>query len=338
VLTHFSRSSACGARIVDIQAVIQDFVTCGHKLPKASMQWSLDHWDECGPHFLALLERFIRGEDKSREAVDTLLFALHLMGQKRERHAFEPLCALAANVNLFEELLGDDGATESLPCLLVSTFDGRIELLKALIEDATADEFVRHSALNALAYLTYRGDIAPQETRDYLRWLHHAMQPREENYAFAGIADAIINLGFVEDRPIVGDLLAKGLIADDIMEMRHFDEEIKTVLADPERRAGFDRDRTEPYTDVIGEMATWHWFTEAGEQEELEAQRHAQQTTAQKFEKILADPDAMPYGMVVDPLGLYKPTTPVAAASAKVGRNDPCPCGSGKKYKKCCLP
>ncbi|MDD5383170.1 MAG: preprotein translocase subunit SecA [Candidatus Margulisbacteria bacterium] len=30
---------------------------------------------------------------------------------------------------------------------------------------------------------------------------------------------------------------------------------------------------------------------------------------------------------------------PVAAAKAiKVGRNDPCPCGSGKKYKKCCLP
>jgi len=28
-------------------------------------------------------------------------------------------------------------------------------------------------------------------------------------------------------------------------------------------------------------------------------------------------------------------TTP-ARASAKVGRNDPCPCGSGKKYKKCC--
>ena len=22
----------------------------------------------------------------------------------------------------------------------------------------------------------------------------------------------------------------------------------------------------------------------------------------------------------------------------KVGRNDPCPCGSGKKYKKCCWP
>jgi len=21
----------------------------------------------------------------------------------------------------------------------------------------------------------------------------------------------------------------------------------------------------------------------------------------------------------------------------KIGRNEPCPCGSGKKYKKCCL-
>jgi SEC-C motif-containing protein len=28
---------------------------------------------------------------------------------------------------------------------------------------------------------------------------------------------------------------------------------------------------------------------------------------------------------------------PIKSAEAKVGRNDPCPCGSGKKYKQCCL-
>ena len=28
--------------------------------------------------------------------------------------------------------------------------------------------------------------------------------------------------------------------------------------------------------------------------------------------------------------------TPEKRESPKVGRNDPCPCGSGKKYKKCC--
>jgi preprotein translocase subunit SecA len=28
--------------------------------------------------------------------------------------------------------------------------------------------------------------------------------------------------------------------------------------------------------------------------------------------------------------------TPFVRETPKVGRNDPCPCGSGKKYKKCC--
>ena len=28
---------------------------------------------------------------------------------------------------------------------------------------------------------------------------------------------------------------------------------------------------------------------------------------------------------------------PIKSAHPKIGRNDPCPCGSGKKYKQCCL-
>ena len=31
-----------------------------------------------------------------------------------------------------------------------------------------------------------------------------------------------------------------------------------------------------------------------------------------------------------------EPRATVVRESPKVGRNDPCPCGSGKKYKKCC--
>jgi len=34
--------------------------------------------------------------------------------------------------------------------------------------------------------------------------------------------------------------------------------------------------------------------------------------------------------------GNDKPAQPVKRDSSKVGRNDPCPCGSGKKYKDCC--
>jgi SEC-C motif-containing protein len=34
--------------------------------------------------------------------------------------------------------------------------------------------------------------------------------------------------------------------------------------------------------------------------------------------------------------GVLKNNT-VQRTSIKIGRNDPCPCGSGKKYKKCCI-
>ena len=33
---------------------------------------------------------------------------------------------------------------------------------------------------------------------------------------------------------------------------------------------------------------------------------------------------------------LPPPVEPFHKAKAEPGRNDPCPCGSGKKYKQCC--
>lgn len=38
-----------------------------------------------------------------------------------------------------------------------------------------------------------------------------------------------------------------------------------------------------------------------------------------------------------DPYDPYYFHEPYVRPEPKVGRNDPCPCGSGKKYKKCCL-
>jgi len=38
---------------------------------------------------------------------------------------------------------------------------------------------------------------------------------------------------------------------------------------------------------------------------------------------------------IIDLERLLNPSEP-RKAEAKVGRNEPCPCGSGKKHKKCC--
>ncbi len=64
-----------------------------------------------------------------------------------------------------------------------------------------------------------------------------------------------------------------------------------------------------------------------------EAQLH--ETYRKKFHKLRK----------IDPLrfepedagdDLYMPPKPVVRSGPKIGRNEPCPCGSGKKYKKCC--
>lgn len=38
-----------------------------------------------------------------------------------------------------------------------------------------------------------------------------------------------------------------------------------------------------------------------------------------------------------EPIPNFNTPQPIAAAADKIGRNEPCPCGSGKKYKKCCM-
>ena len=42
--------------------------------------------------------------------------------------------------------------------------------------------------------------------------------------------------------------------------------------------------------------------------------------------RLPADDDSIPYERI----------EPIRNTAPKIGRNDPCPCGSGKKHKKCC--
>lgn len=45
------------------------------------------------------------------------------------------------------------------------------------------------------------------------------------------------------------------------------------------------------------------------------------------------------YDLVAAAFGIRKalaPNQPIRREEARIGRNDPCPCGSGKKYKQCC--
>ena len=46
---------------------------------------------------------------------------------------------------------------------------------------------------------------------------------------------------------------------------------------------------------------------------------------------------ALGLGRYVKPMTVQPTMRQMARRPPKVGRNEPCPCGSGKKFKRCCL-
>ena len=73
-----------------------------------------------------------------------------------------------------------------------------------------------------------------------------------------------------------------------------------------------------------------YWDAESNEEVIIEPEGFQ----AQIWQHEIAHLDGEEEVLVEDPNGIrftYKRDEP------KIGRNDPCPCGSGKKYKRCCL-
>lgn len=68
-------------------------------------------------------------------------------------------------------------------------------------------------------------------------------------------------------------------------------------------------------------------------QTEARARYVAQQCAANGWHYIIGLEPDKPED-ISDLERLLNPSEPVRIA--KIGRNEPCPCGSGKKYKKCC--
>ncbi len=74
-------------------------------------------------------------------------------------------------------------------------------------------------------------------------------------------------------------------------------------------------------------------------QQKKQIQARAQKTKHSPLSKGKgsADPHAADSGSAGSEGVSETATAPIHREGPKVGRNDACPCGSGKKYKKCCL-
>ncbi len=278
-------------------------------LPRDAMAWALEHWEAAASRFIAKLRAFAAGAAGDEAVDDQVFYILHLCGQTHETRAYEPLCRLIAGDPDIEVWLGD-AIGETLPGILINVFDGDVGPLLAAIGEPAGDEFARGSALSALGYLVRSKRALDDEAmRELLRRLRREALPREVSGFWFCWAETAAALGY-EDLKMEAALLTKeGLLDAADFGLVDFEEVVALARSDPGGLAGFHDQKVLPLDDAIGALETWTFGDDDGNGDGEDA----------------AGPDVNPFD------------TPYVNPLRDVGRNDPCPCGSGKKFKKCCM-
>ncbi len=308
-----SESAADRPLLKRAMALVDD-LDLAEALPREAIRACVARGEEMLPIFLGIL-----GDDRNRRYAalqrEKLLFlVIHILGEIGDRRAFSPVMAfLAGDPERVEAALGD-AITETLAGVLISLFDGDKACLYRLMNDPSADCFVRSAAFDAWTYLVAAGRIGREEAERYLSSGLEALQPREADFVWAAWLEAIARLGFVGLTDKVREAFKRGLISPGDISFRDFERILEAALQADDSLAFLEEEEgLAPFSDTVGTLSDWYGFSE----EYLRRKREAQQP--------------LPPPLPIEPV--HTVTNPYR----KVGRNDPCPCGSGKKFKKCCL-
>lgn len=303
----------------ELQKAIEDITYENKKIPKNAFQVIRANREEAIPYLRRAVARARSEGDKLEEGYQLHFYAVYLLGELQDQESFPELIRLVSLPEETVEYLLGDCVTDGLADILYNTYNGDLELLKRSIEDKNIGEFVRSAMLLTMAQLYEDGRIAEQEWKDFLRKNVHTGDTYNNLYNELGLT--ICRCHFVEMLPDIRYMLDRGLM--DEMYMGKYDSCVDAMFfygdAEPFCRTPMDD---------IENLKHWSMFAdgpEGGEDaaDRLEAsnQNGAGKKEAEDFFEMLRAAERE----------MNKPVS-----KKKIGRNDPCPCGSGKKYKQCC--
>ncbi|MGA6967742.1 MAG: DUF1186 domain-containing protein, partial [Xanthobacteraceae bacterium] len=259
------------------------------------------------PIFLRAIESYL--SDRDPAAQEALFFIFHLLGGWREKSAYRPLARLLrCPTDDLDKVLGDF-LLETSPRVMAAVFDGDPMPLYDIIYDQSVDPFIRGAMCQTIAIVTLQGELPREETARFLRACYSELTPQEECWVWHGWQAAIAVLGLSELKPLVEEAFARGSISSTWLGPDDFEEDLhRAVHHQPPLSASGNFTR---FGDVIEELSSWSCF-------EPETPEIADEKLRRYF-------------------SAQREPTPAINPFKGVGRNDPCPCGSGKKFKKCCL-
>jgi hypothetical protein len=257
------------------------------------------------------IERYLAANADDRTKPNPLFFIFHLLGSWREKSAYRPLTRLLrCSRNQIDGVLGD-GITSTSHRVMAAVFDGDPQPLYDVILDPAADEYVRSRMCEALAMVTLRGEMPREEAKRFLFTCYSDLKPEHDCFVWNGWQSAIAMLGLDELKSFVEHAFARGSVDSSWLGLEHFEQDLKYAI---EHQGSLPYTEDREYTlfgDTVEELSKWYGFSPQYEKDKKRRTRAA-------AERQLSSRSVIPI-------------------FSKVGRNDPCPCGSGKKFKKCCL-
>src|SRR5438309_1349786 len=257
---------------------------------------------------VSVLERGVANPASAsiREA-NLFSYALYLLAKWREPRAYQYVIRW---LSLPEEKpfeIGGDIVTQDGARILAAVCDGDLTPIKNLILNRDADQYGRGAGVTALALLAAWAEIPREPVVEYFLWLAEEGLEREPNQVWDSLVAESADIEALVVFPALRRAYSDGLADPQSMGP----EELAEVeSAPPGRMLEALRARHPPIDDVAVPTSWWFAFEKNSANDALEEDWDD--------ERRLIEPD-QPY-----------------RAPAKVGRNEPCPCGSGKKFKKCC--
>nr|WP_280177772.1 DUF1186 domain-containing protein [Mesorhizobium sp. NFR06] len=209
--------------------------------------------------------------------------------------------------------------TETLPRIFAGMFDGNAQALFGTIADRNVDEFTRDVLLSAAAFLTWDGRIQRDQMRLFLERFYAEKMADDEEQVWVAWLKAIAILGWRDLAPLVDSAWNEGRIPAGLLDRRDFEEDLQAAEEAPDDIERFKSNNLGYIDDVI---------------ESLDSFRHWESDDSYEVDDSYEEED----WQSSSPLPWASPEEPTINPLRHVGRNDPCPCGSGKKFKKCCLP
>ena len=301
--------------------------------PTEAVKYALANKEEAIPELLEILEYTLSDvENLSKDNKYLIHFpAIYLLAYFREVKAYESMIKIASfpDEQIFD-LLGDT-VTEDFKNILASVCDGNIEPIKGIIENSSLDEFVRTEALESLLILLNHGVVSREELVFYFKQLFNGKLEVDYSYVWDLLprcCSLIHPLGLTDDilKAVADDKIVE-ILADIPFMNKQVNRSVKEVLDELKEDEDYSLISEE---DVISLEEWVGKFTddEDDENEYLFDEDYDDEHEDEMFKRIFHDE--------YEENRIFSVNVPYKRENF-VGRNDPCPCGSGKKYKKCCL-